>query len=203
MTAIITGDIINSENAKASEWIPILKTYLSTIGETPTDWEIYRGDEFQIKTSPSEALRTAIQIKTLIKSIKGLDVRIGIGVGDETFKGKTVSESNGTAYQNSGRIFETLKEQKLNLAFASHDKEYDQTLNLILKLGLEFMDNWTIVSAEIVALALQQPKASQKEIAAQLFIKQSAVSQRQKRARLEMVLEILTYYNTTIEHIKS
>lgn len=201
MIAIITGDIINSENSKTSEWIPVLKNYLFTFGKTPTDWEIYRGDEFQIKTSPEKALHTAICIKTIIKSIKGLDVRMGIGIGLESFKGKTVSESNGSAYQNSGRVFETLKEHKLNLAFASDDKNYDLTLNLILKLGLGFMDNWTKVSAEIVALALMQPKASQQEIAAQLHIQQSAVSQRQKRARLEMVLEILNYYSQTIEHL--
>ncbi|KKL81788.1 hypothetical protein LCGC14_1991230, partial [marine sediment metagenome] len=46
MIAIITGDIINSENYAVSEWIDILKNYLSKYGESPKDWDIYRGDEF-------------------------------------------------------------------------------------------------------------------------------------------------------------
>ncbi len=199
MVAIITGDIINSEDYKSSEWMDILKKYLSQLGRTPTDWEIYRGDEFQIKTVPEHALQTAIHIKALIKSIKGLDVRMGIGVGTETFTGTSVSESNGTAYQRSGRIFENLKEQKLNLAISVGNKNWDQTLNLMLKLALDFMDDWTTVSAEIVALALEKPNVSQQEIAEQLSIQQSAVSQRQKRARLDLVLELLEYYAQTLK----
>ncbi|MEA1786892.1 SatD family protein [Arenibacter sp. GZD96] len=199
MIAIITGDIINSVRTTGSEWMPVLKKYLSVLGTSPEDWEIYRGDEFQLKTLSESALETAIIIKALIKSIKGLDVRMGIGMGTETFKAKTIGESNGSAYQLSGRVFETLKEQHLNLAFASGSKVYDDTLNLMLKLALDFMDNWTVVSSEIIALALQNPKASQHEIALQLHIRQSAVSQRQKRARLDLVLEVLHYYKQTIK----
>ena len=194
MRAIITGDIINSDRNKASAWMAALKGKLATIGESPTDWEIYRGDEFQLKIPPRTALRTAIHIKALIKSIKGLDVRMAIGLGTETFLGTSVSQSNGTAYQYSGRTFETLKDQKINLAFTSSNKSRDRTLNLMLRLALDFMDDWSTVSAEIVALALENPEASQQEIAERLHIQQSAVSQRQKRARLDLVTELLDYY---------
>ncbi len=197
MIAILTGDIINSEGHKASEWLAILKEQLAVFGKSPTDWEIYRGDEFQLKVRPEQALRTAIHIKTRIKSIKDLDVRIGIGIGEETYRADSVSESNGTAYKNSGRTFETLREQKLSLAFSSGKEDFDLTLNLMLKLALDFMDEWTPVSAEIVAIALESPKMSQQEIAGQLNIQQSAVSQRQKRARLDLVFELLTYYEKT------
>lgn len=90
----------------------------------------------------------AIQIKALIKSIKNLDVRMGIGLGSETFVGSSVSQSNGKAYQRSGRIFETLKEQKLNLAIVTGHDDKDKTLNLMLKLALNFMDDWSTVSAQ-------------------------------------------------------
>src|SRR5690606_32355369 len=136
MIAIITGDIINSDRYAASEWMEILKKYLGRQGETPGDWEIYRGDEFQIRTTPARALPMAIQIKALIKSIKNLDVRMGIGLGSETFVGSSVSQSNGKAYQRSGRIFETLKEHKLNLAIVTGDDDKDDTFNLMLKLAL-------------------------------------------------------------------
>lgn len=202
MVAIITGDIINSDRYAASEWMDILKPYLAGQGKTPNDWEIYRGDEFQIRTTPERALKMAIQIKALIKSIKKLDVRIGIGLGSETFVGNSVSQSNGKAYQRSGRIFETLKEQKLNLAIVTGHDDKDKTLNLMLKLALNFMDDWSVVSAQMVSLALTKPNASQQEVADQLKIRQSAVSQRLKRARMDLVLDLLAYYDENLKGIK-
>ena len=198
MIAILTGDIINSEHYKVSDWMSILKEYFLQLGSTPQVWEIYRGDEFQIKVAAVDALEVAIAIKAKIKTIKGLDVRMGIGLGEEDFVGASVSESNGTAYQFSGRIFEKLKDQKLNLALASSSAKFDATLNLILKLALDFMDDWSPVSAEIIAISLAHPDMPQQEIADQLGIQQSAVSQRQKRARLDLVQQVLTYYKATI-----
>ena len=198
MIAILTGDIINSEHYNVSDWMSILKKYFSQLGNTPQVWEIYRGDEFQIKVAAVDALEVAIAIKAKIKTIKGLDVRMGIGLGEEDFVGTSVSESNGTAYQFSGRIFEKLKDQKLNLALASSSAKFDATLNLILKLALDFMDDWSPVSAEIIAISLAHPDMPQQEIADQLGIQQSAVSQRQKRARLDLVQQVLTYYKATI-----
>ena len=194
MIAIITGDIINSENHPSSEWIDLLREYFAQFGDSPMNWEIYRGDEFQLKVTKKNALFTAIRIKALLKSIKGLDVRMGIGIGLETYVGRGVTESNGPAYQRSGRNFESLKESKVNLSIATGNAPNDRTLNLILQLALDFMDNWSVVSAEIVTLVLDFPDDSQKEIAQKLGIKQSAVSQRLKRARLDLVLDMLAYY---------
>jgi len=201
MIAIITGDIINSEDHPSSQWIDLLKNYFNQFGASPMNWEIYRGDEFQLKVTEKNALFTAIRIKAMLKSIKGLDVRMGVGIGLETYIGTGVTESNGPAYQRSGRNFETLKESKVNLSIATGDTNKDRTLNLMLRLALDFMDDWSVVSAEIVTLALDYPQFSQKEIAQRLGIKQSAVSQRLKRARLDLVLDVLSYYKeiTTVK----
>ncbi|CAG2531523.1 SatD family (SatD) [Maribacter dokdonensis] len=198
MIAIITGDIINSENHPSSEWIGMLKNYFNQFGESPMNWEIYRGDEFQLKVTEKNALFTAIRIKSMLKTIKGLDVRMGIGIGLETYIGTGVTESNGPAYQRSGRNFETLKESKVNLSIATGEAKNDRTLNLMLRLALDFMDDWSVVSAEIVTIVLDNPHSSQKEVAQMLGIKQSAVSQRLKRARLDLVLEVLAYYKELI-----
>ncbi|WP_209399892.1 sigma factor-like helix-turn-helix DNA-binding protein [Pseudozobellia sp. WGM2] len=202
MIAIITGDIIGSGNHSSDAWLSVLKQYFVRFGESPTDWEIYRGDEFQLKIPQDKALSTAIYIKALLKSTKGLDARMGIGLGSETFVGVGVSESNGPAYQRSGRTFESLKEDKLNLTIATGHGFFDETLNLMLKLALDFMDDWSPVSAEIVVLALDNPDASQTEIAKRLNIQQSAVSQRQKRARLDLVHQLLAYYSKTLKELK-
>ncbi|MBQ4914859.1 winged helix-turn-helix transcriptional regulator [Maribacter sp. MMG018] len=201
MIAIITGDIVNSQEHPSSEWMGVLKEYFSRFGPSPMNWEIYRGDEFQLKVTQDNALFVAIQIKAILKSIKGLDVRMGIGIGLETYIGSGVSESNGPAYQRSGRKLESLKDSRVNLSIATGNEFYDRTLNLMLRLALDFMDDWSVVSAEIIALVLDEPNASQKEIAKKLGIKQSAVSQRLKRARLNLVLDLLDYYENQIKEI--
>lgn len=203
MIAIITGDIINSKGHETSKWMGILKDYLSQWGSSPYDWEIYRGDEFQLRAPGEQALEIGIHIKALIKTVKGLDVRMSIGLGTETFTSNSVSESNGPAYQLSGRTFESMKQGKTNLTISTGHQFYDRTLNLMLRLSLDFMDNWSPVSAEIVAMALQNPQSSQLQIAEQLHIRQSAVSQRQKRARLDLVNELLGYYAQTIKELPS
>ena len=84
MTSVITGDIIGSRQQTSKHWVEDLKTILSRFGATPSQWEVYRGDEFQIEIkNPEEALLSAILIKAHLKAIK-LDARMSIGFGDKT-----------------------------------------------------------------------------------------------------------------------
>ncbi len=198
MVAIITGDIINSAIQPNSSWMEPLKAFFNEHGPTPGTWEIYRGDEFQLKVHPVEALKVAFQCKAIIRSNPELDVRIGIGIGEESHRAERISESNGTAYQRSGRTFGLLKKRKSTLMLSTGKSEFDETWNLILALGLNFMDHWSPVSAEITALSLAHPNRSQIAFARQLDIKQSAISQRRKRARWKLVKSILTHFEKQI-----
>ena len=54
MTSVITGDIIGSRQQKSVHWVEDLKKILSPFGQTPSQWEVYRGDEFQIEVSNPE-----------------------------------------------------------------------------------------------------------------------------------------------------
>ena len=165
---------------------------------TPGTWEIYRGDEFQLKVHPAEALKVALQCKAIIRSNPELDVRIGIGIGEESHRAERISESNGTAYQRSGRTFGLLKKRKSTLMLSTGRSEFDETWNLILALGLNFMDHWSPVSAEITALSLAHPNRSQMAFSRQLDIKQSAISQRRKRARWKLVKSMLSHFEKQI-----
>ena len=108
MTSIITGDIINSKGSSPKAWLPELKTILSHYGSNPVQWEIYRGDSFQLEVTPDKALEACILIKATIKQFKNLDVRLAIGIGNKTFDSEKITESNGTAFVNSGECFEAL-----------------------------------------------------------------------------------------------
>ena len=199
MIAILTADIINSRKLPSKKWMADLKAFLNTFGKSPNEWEIYRGDEFQLEIkNPEDALLVAFQLKALFKSIH-LDIRISIGFGEKTYKTRKITESNGSAFIRSGETFETLKKLKLNLAINSGDVIFDEELNLMLKLSLSFLDNWLQQSAEFVLVAIQNPTLSQEEIGTLLCINQAAVSRRQKRANYELIKELDLYFRKKIK----
>lgn len=202
MIVILTADIVKSRKLSSKKWIDDLKALLLTFGKSPNDWEIYRGDEFQMEIkNPEDALFIAFQIKAFFKSIN-LDVRMSLGFGDKTYKTRKITESNGTAFVRSGETFETLKKQKLNLAINSGNTTFDEELNLMLKLSLSFMDNWLQQSAEFVLIAIQNPTLSQEEIGVKLGINQAAVSRRQKRSNFELMMQVEHYFRKRIKTLE-
>jgi hypothetical protein len=202
MISIITGDIINSRKLPSVIWIEGLKELLNTKGKNPSEWEIYRGDEFQIEiTNPEEALLTALQIKAYLKTLK-LDARMSIGFGDKTYSAAKISESNGTAFVRSGELFETLKKLKTTLAINSGTSDLDTEINLMLRLGLTFMDNWLVQSAEFVLISIENKSLSQEETGVKLGINQAAVSRRRKRAQFDLVLELDNHFRKKIKTLR-
>lgn len=200
--AIITGDIVHSSSLDAKEWMPLLKKFLNKQGESPKDWQIYRGDAFQLIASPEEALQKCILLKSILKQRTELDVRFGIGIGSLEYSSAKITESNGTAFQRSGRAFDALKEKEY-LSIATGDSSTDITLNLLARFASLIMDNWTTSAAEIVRISMEQPDWNQQQIAKKLNINQSAVSQSRKRAQLDLILEFIAYYQTAISSLKS
>lgn len=202
LTCIITGDIINSsKGADPAGWLNALKQQLSKSGEEPGVWEIYRGDSFQLEVkSVKEAFLTAVGIKAAIKQFPGLDVRMALGIGNKTFDSPKITQSNGTAFVNSGKTFEKLKKETLMLK--SPWPEVDRQMNLLFALSTQIMDQWTPHSAEIVMLSLEMPGATQQEIATKLNITQGRVSERLKRAAWDQIVDVDQRFRELIESNK-
>ncbi|MGB1309493.1 MAG: transcriptional regulator [Oceanihabitans sp.] len=196
MTSILTGDIIKSRGQTNPEvWLTNLKAALSYLEAEDKHWEIYRGDSFQIEIKDiTKSFEAAIYIKAALKMIKGLDVRLAIGIGEKTYQGNDVTESNGEAFVFSGETFETLKKEKQNLKIKTKSQILNEELNLYFKLALISMDNWTVNSAEIVKLSLENPKALQEDLGKIIGINQNAISSRQKRANLDELLALNKMY---------
>lgn len=200
MTSIITGDIVNSRKLKDQrKWLAPLKQLFLQYGKTPKTWEIFRGDSFQLEVAQPEAsLLCAIKIKACIKSIKELDVRMAIGIGEKAHTAKKITESNGEAFIYSGETFESLKKLKRNLAMQSPWPNLDEELNLMISLGTIVMDKWTPLSAELVLQTLEHSRLSQKELGEKIGKPQSSISEGQKRAHYSELMELEAYYNKKI-----
>lgn len=198
MIAVITGDIINSQNSNTEVWISGLKNLLKNWGATPKEWEIYRGDEFQLKCEIDNVFRYFVAIKSLIRTYENLDVRIAIGIGEEQFSSEKITESNGSAYVNSGRLLNELKAQGRTLAIRTPDEKLDRDLNMVFKWCSVDFDNWTAAVSEIIHEFITNENITQEDLARKLNITQSSVSQRSKRANLELIKETDHYFRKKI-----
>lgn len=200
MDAVLTGDIVNSKRVPPKEWLEDLKQLLSQYGSNPAQWEVYRGDSFQLLLPHAEALLAAYRIKAAIKRYEQLDVRLAIGLGHLSFEADKVMESNGDAFVRSGESFELLK--KRNLIVRSPKPDFDQALNLMLQLFSTTADGWTPATAEVLYQALQNPNASQKTLAATLGRKsQSTISEALKRGGYEALKQLLQWYAAQIQSL--
>ena len=196
MIAVLTGDIINSRQGQTSLWLNQLKSTLNLYGQTPKDWEIFRGDSFQLKTNPENALRIALHIKAIIKQVKPYDVRIAIGLGEQSYNSKTISESNGTAFVNSGEGFESLKKQTLTVV--SENKKWDNTINIMINLALLTANNWSNTVAKVISTVIENPEKNQNDIALLLGKSQSTISEALKRGGYEEIMQLNAFYKEQI-----
>jgi hypothetical protein len=196
-TAIITGDIIKSQGQDPEHWMETLKSTLSNFGASPKNWELYRGDSFQLETTPKTALYAALLIKAHLKQYSNLEVRLAIGIGEKTFETNKITESNGSAFVNSGICFENLK--KNTLAIKTQHEHLNHSLNLMFELASLTIANWTSAVAELIAYALAHPDHNQQRIAKHQKTTQSNVSQGLKRGGFDELSKLLQYYQTQIE----
>ena len=129
MVAVLTADLIDSshyEEELLNEVLDTLKSEFKDIsngyGNSEVRFKIYRGDSFQgVINSPEEALKLAVLIKAAVNRIhvkktrksknysKIADLKISIGVGMQELEREEISESNGQAFQFSGRTLDAMK----------------------------------------------------------------------------------------------
>ncbi len=124
-----------------------------------------------------------------------------IGIGEKSYTGERISESNGEAFINAGEKFEELEKEKSNLLIKSPWPDFNEEINLYIKLASVFMDNWSVASAELVEMVLKHPDFTQNEIGERLGIKQNSVSGRWKRANIDEILSMEQMYRTKLEKL--
>lgn len=200
MRGVLTGDIINSREVEdPDKWISTVQTALAHYGDSSGDWEIYRGDSFQLECPAEKAFLAAFHLKAAIKSIAKLDVRISIGLGaSDGGTNKSVRLRSGRAFILSGEAFDTLKEKKRSLIINSDDQALRHELDTMLLLSEGLLEAWSPSSAEAMALLLTNPGISQIAISEKLGITQPSVSARLKVAHAEKIRALLEYYTHRI-----
>lgn len=202
MRAVLTGDIIDSRKAEnPQKWIENLQRVLHYYGVSPKDWELFRGDSFQLETEAKNAFEAAFRIKASIKTLKLLDVRISIGLGETEFKTESVTLNNGTSFIYSGEAFDQLKTRKRNLILSCENQPLQDELNMMLQLSEAMLENWSESSAIAVDMLFENPGISQTEMAKKLEITQPSVSARLRVAHADEIFALIAYYYRRIESL--
>ncbi len=127
---IITGDIVGSTRLSREDRDNLIQNLNQTMAELSStdetdkaiDFEIYRGDSFQVKvTNAKDTLRVALLIRlglmcsreqlqaSTTKKSSTWDARLSIGIGTIDYLRETINISDGEAFRHSGRAFELLK----------------------------------------------------------------------------------------------
>ena len=194
--AVLTGDIVNSRKGEAASWMLDLKSSLNLFGKEPLDWEIYRGDSFQLLVPAMKALYAAILIKAALKQFPKLDVRIAIGIGNVSYRAAKITEASGDAFLRSGACFDALKKQTLRIS--SENDALNECLNLMFELAQLTMNSWSVIEAQTIHTALLHPDKSQLELAQILGKSQSSVSEALNRGGFEEILKMERYYQQQI-----
>lgn len=160
MHVIIIGDLVNSRSLHSSTWLNVLEEALTKYSKK---FDIFRGDSFQAELQLENCLDAIYYIKSRIKSLENLDVRIGLGIGGIDYVDNYIKNSTGEAFIYSGEAFDHLNKDLF--AAKSAFPEWDNVTNTMMSLAMELANKWTVNMAETVALAIEYPNYNQKELA--------------------------------------
>lgn len=189
LKAVITGDIINFTKlvpAKRQLLIEQTDTLLKTWIKKKTNAEIFRGDSYQVLLDEvPEAVNKSIQLICWFKKHSEeankiqVSTRISIGIGEVSYHGKNVLNSDGEAFHLSGRSFDAMKEDQF-LSISTNDRKKNAAIEIILNFVNKYIGNWTVAQAEVIFLLLEGN--TQQEIAQNLSLSQPSVNSRIKAA---------------------
>lgn len=187
--AVITGDIVNFTKlspTKRKELIKQTEILLKTWIEKKENAEIFRGDSYQVLFNDTlEAITKSLQLICWFKKHSDeknkifLSTRISIGVGEVSYRGKNVLNSDGEAFHLSGRNFDALKDDQF-LSVHTNDIAKNKGIEIILNFVNKYIANWTIAQAEVIFLLLEGK--TQQETAEALSLSQPSVNSRLKSA---------------------
>jgi hypothetical protein len=198
--AVITGDIINFtklDNEQRQTLIEATEKLLKSWVEKPNDAEVFRGDSYQLVMDDIyQAIRRSIQLICWFKKTSddangtSLSSRVSVGIGPIAYKGKSVLDSDGEAFHQSGRNFDKMGADEFLVIKTIHE-QINQQIAIILNFVNLIINQWTTSQAEAIYLALEG--YTQSKMAEELGVNQGAVNNRLKVAKWKEVEKGINY----------
>jgi hypothetical protein len=196
--AVASVDIVQSSKlsaAKRRTLLAVIKKSMDVLKSENKDivYEVSRGDSIQLlwKKNSSEALRQLLWLyMTLLK--EGFEMRTGFGVGKIELLTKSLSTSDGKAFQLSGRCLDAIKntDNRIAIAFETDELNREWTVhNVVMNYVLQ-----RATAPQAVAIARMLENKTQQQVAKVLRIKQPSVHQRLKAGGWVIIQAVVNRY---------
>ena len=204
--AILTGDVVDSTKLLPTKRGELARLLRETLGNVSGNgvYDIYRGDSFQVQIpDPVQSLRTSIQIRCKLRQAfvqekkPVIDARISIGIGSVTYQASRVSESDGEAYQLSGRTLDAMKESRLQIK--TGDEAFNGWIDAICLLLDVIISGWTAQQSEVIYELLNGER--QQDIAKRIGITQASVNDRLRTAHWHALEATVVFFEEKIKKI--
>lgn len=211
--AVLTGDVIRSSKLTTEElarlpavFAGIVKQVDSTCGQLQetTKFSIFRGDSFQLLTTPACALKALILLRAQLRKsypktlANAVDVRVALTLGTVAHIAPNITESSGEAFTLSGHLLDTLPYSRQSV-FGFNNGEVDKELNTALSLADEIIRKWTTSQALLVPYLLSG--LNQSEIARQTQNSQPSILRKLQAMGWQGINNFLLRYEEIIEII--
>lgn len=217
MKAVITGDIVKSSSiSDHAKMIRSLKWIMHRLVKhgfiRSIEWELFRGDSFQLVTEPEQALSAALILRSgfrggvyrlasplVVEDMldECIDVRLSIGIGGVGELSDPLSESFGEAFTLSGRRLEAISGEELRLIVVTPDARLNTHFEMVCRLMDILVSNWSEKSSQAIYRSLLTGETQQKT-ADFLGISQSSVQNRLKIAHIDEIHYLLFYFKGQI-----
>lgn len=210
VTAVITGDIINS-----TEIVGDYKGVLHRIGDDIKDHidhdfliDVYRGDSFQtISKKPEKGLLILLLIKSGLKTYSNKkgneniqwDARMSLGIGrlERYPPSMNLKEFTGEPFVNSGRAFDKIKDSDQEIAITTGIERLDEEINAVLPMIEVITQRWTTAQSETIYQLLLEPK-TQDKIGEKFGLSQRAIGKRLEASKIESLRPYISRFDRQI-----
>lgn len=212
MYATISADIVSSTSLSIGETVALKKRvsdlFVSLSAKFQGFWgRLIKGDYIEcVVPDPLEALRVALLLKALVKSLDVIHtkekklfisygVRIAIGIGSMRIIDRKEDIMDGDAIYRSGRNLAKMGVPgKGTMTIDIYDSRLRSSLRTVALLVDAIMNDATRRQSEVLYYKLLS--LSEKEIASIMGMKQSAVNQHSTAAKWYCIEAALKYFET-------
>lgn len=204
--AIISADVISSTLLSVDDLKKLqqcIRDYIDQIETLNVDsiryWgRIVKGDSIEIYVrDPKDALRIALQLKTLVMQHNSNGLRVAIGIGEMREVNRELDMMDGDAIYRAGRLLSQMSSHSKNglksdFLADCFEPSLSQQLDVILRLMDVILHKTTYRQCEVMFYKLMNIKDI--DIAKKLGMSTSAVSQHKTSMGWDAIENMLNYF---------
>jgi hypothetical protein len=203
--SVISADVIGSSTLKPAARRKLQAALDNVFKYASAQWkdlsvQQYRGDSLQavFTTNRAYSLRAGLLLHSGLQK-ENFRIRISVGIGEISYKGRNIITSDGSAFQASGHYLDTLIKSGDVISIAGIDDEFTAEWQVHSTTLNHIIERWSRQQAEAIYLHLQQ--YTQLKMARKLKIRQPSVHQRLQAAGWPVIQKILQRFESVVPSI--